>query len=196
MATEEFDRGAKVRRWEKSLENPSAALKQVGLLMVSESQRAFRDQKFGGKAWRERSTPNVFGILADFAAGKSKPPGRRFEGRPAGRDTGALASSISYKLVSADTVEVGSNLPYAGKIHAGGKTESAKITESVQQSLWRWLKGSGKAYRKRLGWLLNKKFRDQTLTATLPARPFVGLTKQTKQDVKRVIGAVLMEAKG
>lgn len=196
MAEGEFDRGAKVRRWEKALENPHAALKQIGLLMVSESQRAFRDQKFGGKTWKERRNPNVFGIIADFAAGKSKPPARRFESRPAGRDTGALASSIAYKIVSADTVEVGSNLAYAGKIHAGGKTESEKITKSVQESIWRWLKGSGKAYKKRLGWLLNPKFTDKTLTANLPARPFVGLTKQTQKDVRRVIGAVLMEAKG
>jgi hypothetical protein len=79
--------------------------------MVAESQQSFRDQRFGSDAWEPRAPVNVFAIIADFHAGKKSPPQRRFESRPALRDTGRLAQSISWKLVGTDVVEVGSNLP-------------------------------------------------------------------------------------
>lgn len=84
--TEEFEKGAKIERIESKLANPEVALRQVGALMVAESQRAFRDQKFGEKAWDARKGKiNVFGIIADFYEGKKSPPARRFESRPASR---------------------------------------------------------------------------------------------------------------
>ncbi len=191
----EFERGAKIERWERKLENPTDALKQIGALMVAESQRAFKLQRFGREKWKERSTPNVFGIIADFHAGKKKPPARRFESRPALRDTGALARSIAFKLAGAKVVEVGSVLPYAGTLHHGGEVESKPITETVQTALWKWLKGPGKEHKSTLGWLLNKKFTGQKLTTTVPKRPIVGITKQTIADVREAVRVKIMEVK-
>lgn len=193
--SEEIEKGAKIERWENNLDNPSAALKQVGILMTAESQRAFKEQKLGDKAWEPRAPVNVFGILADFAAGKKEPPARRFEQRPALRDTGRLAASISYKLQGTNIVEVGSNLPYAGVHQHGGPVKSETITPDVRRLLWGWLKGKGRKWRGRLGWLLNKKFEGKQLEGKVPARPIVAITKQTIEDVKEVVGVKIMEAR-
>lgn len=188
-----FDKGAKIERWEEHLRSPTDALKQIGTIMVAESQEAFRDQKLGDKPWDARAPVNVFGIIADFHAGK-KPPARRFESRPALKDTGRLAASIAHKLVGTDVVEVGSNLPYAAVQHHGGEVESLPINEQVRTALAAWLKGAGKQHKKALGWLLNKKFKGQKLKQKVPARPFVAITKQTLEDVREIVGVKIMEA--
>lgn len=189
-----FEQGAKLRRWEKRIENPEVALKQIGAMMVAESQDAFKAQKFGKTAWKPRAVPNVYGLIADFAGGAKQPKPRRFESRPALRDTGRLASSINFR-VSGKVVEVGSNLPYAGTMHAGGSTTSETITKAVQEAIHRWLKNSGSRWKTRLGWLLNKKFTGAKLEGKVPARPFVGVTRQTIADVKEVVGVKIFEVK-
>jgi phage gpG-like protein len=191
---ETFKPGAKIARWERNLENPSAALKAIGALMVAESQGAFKAQRFGGDVWRARGPVNVFGIIADFHAGKRAPAQRRFQTRPALQDTGRLRMSIAFQ-VSGDTVAVGSNLPYAAVHQEGGKSTSAPITEKVQQALWRWLKKQGSDLKAKLGFLLNKKYTGQTLEMTVPKRPFVGITRQTLRDVKEAVGVHIMEVR-
>jgi phage gpG-like protein len=91
-------------------------------------------------------------------------------------------------------VEVGSNLPYAGIHHSGGESESLPITQDVQERLWDWLRNKGAELKKRLGWLLNAKFRDQTLKMQVPERPIVGITAQTIADVREVVCVEIMEA--
>lgn len=192
MTRATFDKGAKMERWEKNLENPRGALKQIGVLVTAESQRAFRDQQHGRDKWAPRSDVNVFGIIADFSKG-STPPARRFERRPALRDTGRLSASIAYKVLGVKAVEIGTNLPYAGVQQYGGTVESEKITEALQRALWKWLKPKSADLKARLGWLLNKKYRGETLKMEVPARPFVGITKDTREDVREVLGREIME---
>lgn len=194
MARVTFSKGAKVARIEQKLENPADALKQIGALMVAESQRAFKKQSHGGKPWEPRAPVNVFGIIADFHAGRQKPPQRRFERRPALRDTGRLSASINFR-VSGKTVEVGSNLPYAHVHNQGGEVESKPINSEVRSALYDWLKTQKLAMRRRLGWLLNKKFRDQKLKMNVPARRFVAITKRTRETVRRAVGVEIMEIK-
>lgn len=194
MTRAAFEPGAKIERLGQNLGRPTAALKQIGALMVAESQQAFRDQRLGKHEWPARSVPNVMGIIADFASGKRAPPARRFEDRPALRDTGRLAASIAFRLVGADSVEVGSSLPYADTHQRGGRSESATITEQVQRLLGRWLGSQGAEMRQRLGWLMNEKFRGTKLTADVPKRPFVGVTDDTIKAVQLVVGAKIMEA--
>jgi phage gpG-like protein len=188
-----FDEGDKARRMKRALENPSVALKQIGILMVAESQSAFSAQRLDKKVWRERAPVNVFGILADMEAGRP-PPARRFEQRPALRDTGRLSSSIAFQVRS-PVVEVGTDLPYASVHQFGGETTSSAITPQIRRRLWEWLKDQSRTLRRQLGWLLNNKFKGQTLTAKVPARPFVGITGKTEKTVRRVIGVEIMEAK-
>jgi len=193
MATAGFRKGAKITRWERALANPAAALKQIGALMVAESQAAFKLQRFGRTAWAPRARVNVFGILADMKKG-STPPNRRFQRRPALRDTGRLAASIAFS-VSGKTVTVGSNLPYAAAHHLGEEVESEEITEEIQTKLWEWLKGESAQRRRQLGWLLNQKFRGTRLTMQLPKRPIVGITKQTIDDVREAVGVEIFEVR-
>lgn len=193
MAGGEFDKGAKIRRIERKLENPEKALRMVGAMMVAESQQAFKDQRFGKATWEPRGPINILGIIADFHAGK-RPPQRRFEPRPALRDTGRLAQSITFRIVGGDSVEVGSNLPYASVHQYGGETESKPINETVRKGLESWFKGAGSKYRKALGWLLAKKFKDQTIKSRIHPRPFVGITQQTVDDVREIVAVQVLEA--
>lgn len=190
---DQYDEGAKIRRWRVNLESPTKVLEQIGEMMVSESQRAFKKQRFGRDRWKRRAPINVYGIIADFAAkGRRAPPARRFETRPALVDTGRLRGSIA-KEVSGQTVTVGSNLPYAAVLHSGGPISSKKITPEVQKKLGKWLKGKGSKFKTALGWLLNKKWTNKKLEGEVDARPFVGLTKQTRADIKTLVGVHVME---
>lgn len=184
---DQFDEGDRFRRMLGNVEDPAPILKQVGALMQSESQAAFKAQKHGKKGWSGRTVPNVYGIIADLHGTASVPPKRRFEPRPALRDTGRLGSTIAFELIGKKAVEVGSNLPYAGVHNEGGPIESLPINETVQEKLGKWLKGPGKIWKSSLGFLLNKKFTNQTLKGTVEARPFVGLTKQSIADINEVV---------
>jgi len=188
-----FDEGDRIRRFGKNLDDPKVALKQIGAMMVAESQLAFKAQKLGKEKWDARAPINVYGIISDFHGGKSKPPERRFERRPALRDTGRLAASIAFNVISKTTVEVGSNLPYAGVHQEGGPIESKPITKAVQEKLGDWLKGNGSAYKKALGFLLNRKLTGETRKGKVVARPFVGVTKQTIEDVLEIVGVKILE---
>ena len=192
MSRVTFEPGAKLKRIGNKLVDPSKALKQIGVMMVAESQASFKAQRFGQKAWRERGKVNVFGIIADFAQGRRKPPARRFETRPALRDTGRLANSIAFQ-VKGTIVEVGTNVPYASLHNFGGISKSEKISDTVRQNLWAWLKKQNNELKGRLGWLLNRKFKDQQLEQKVPKRQFVGVTFQTRKAIQKTIGVDIME---
>lgn len=192
----EVQKGAKVEAIEHAIVDVGPALKRIGALMVSESQSAFRDQKFGSTAWKPRRVPNVFGILQDFADGRREPPARRFEARPVLMDTGRLRQSIAWRLMaSGDVVEVGSNLPYAATHHRGGEIESATITQQMQSAIWAWLKSGGRDHKRRLGWLLNRKFTGKKLTGKVSARPIVGITRDTIEAARQMLGVHVAEAR-
>lgn len=194
MAQSNFDRGAKIRRWERNLSDPTTALNQIGFLMVAESQQAFVDQGFGKTKWRPRGEVNVPGIIADFAGGRKNPPQRRFETRPALIDRGetGLKGSIAHKVEN-DTVIVGSNLPYAAIHQTGGESETETITTKVQEMLATFLNGRGAQYSEQLGFLLSEKLTGKRLKTSVPARPFLGITEQTIADIRDAIGVEIME---
>jgi phage gpG-like protein len=192
MARATFEQGAKLKRIGSKLVDPSKALKQIGVMMVAESQASFKAQRFGQKAWRERGKVNVFGIIADFAQGRRKPPARRFQTRPALRDTGRLANSMAFQ-VKGKIVEVGTNVPYASLHNFGGVSKSEKISGTVRKNLWAWLKKQNNELKGRLGWLLNRKFKDQQLEQKVPKRQFVGVTLQTRKAIQKTVGVEIME---
>ena len=142
---ESFDEGTRLRALRGALADPRFVLTGIGALMVKEGQKAFREQRLGNVVWKSRGetgmNPNWPGIIGDFARGAASPPARRFQDRPALVDNGALWNSLSFRLVSRDTVEAGSRLPYAGVLHGGGESQSPTITLTVRQRLWKWIKG-------------------------------------------------------
>ena len=184
-----FDKGGKMRRLEEELIRPDAPLKQVGAMLTARAQLSFKEQKLGEHQWAARKVPNVFGIVADFAAGK-QPPARRFEARPALIDKGAtgLRGSITWRPLPPDAVEVGTVLPYAKTQQEGGDVQSARITSDMQKRIGEWLRRKGKDWRAELGWLCNKKFTGKTLKGKVPPRPFVGITPEDVQDVAEIVG--------
>lgn len=193
MPKKEFEPGRKYRRIKGVLDDPRPILTKIGVIMVAESQEAFVKQQFGEDVWRPRRVPNLFGILNDIANNKT-PPKRRFDARPALKDTGDMARKIDKRLIGNFVVEVGSNQPYAALMHHGGTSKSVVLSDRVRAALWAWLKKGGRKYRKELGWVLNRKFRGKQLTAEIPPRPFVGLTRQTIADVHEIVGVTIREA--
>ena len=117
-----YDVGARVRGIAALLAKPETLLKQFGALIVLRGQKAFKDQRRGSFAWKERAAPNVPGILSDIRRG-ANPPKRRFEPRPAVVDTGHLAGSIAARVTGAKTVEVGTVVPYASVQQFGGEVD-------------------------------------------------------------------------
>lgn len=200
---------------------PAQILTRVGAIMKARQTKAFHDQRRGNTAWPERAVPNIPGILADLSVGR-RPPARRWEPRKAGIDTGALWKSIDFRVLGRDEVEIGSVLPYAGKIHAGGPSESVTITETVRQNLYRYLYGSkskGIRYSKkvknpepgeasmagfdvvratakrRLGFLFNAKFAGKRLKFNLPARPFATLEDDDVEAILELVGVEVSRAR-
>lgn len=182
-----FDEGDKVRRWIRDLDKPERALKQIGVLMVAESQASFKRQTFGRKKWDARAPINVYGLIADFSLPKT-PPGRRFDDRPALMDTGQMRATLDYDFLGAKEIEVGSNLGHSGVLNFGGPIESKPITETVQRRISRWLKTQTDTIRTKLSWLTSPEMTGKTLKGEVAPRPFVGLSDQTVLDIIEVLG--------
>lgn len=186
--------GEALVRFKRALDrNPAGLLRQIGMILLEDSQRAFDEQRFGDKAWPERyprqkpPRVNVAGIVADFAAGRKTPPKRRFQPRPAGLDTGMLRRSLqsASKAIrpQAWSVFVGTTVPYAGKFHAGGKSRQT-VTSTVKKLLAAFLrKKKNRIYGQRLGFL----FRRSALETKSPARPIVGVTARAEKRINLLI---------
>lgn len=192
----EFDKGKKLGRIEANLANPEPVMRVIGALVVSESERAFEDQRHDGRRWSARAVPNVYGIIADLAGPASAPAGRRFDSRPALVDTGRLRSSIDSDVVNnGRTAVIGTTVDYAAVHQFGGRIESETISATVQQKLGRWLRGQGAQFRNRLAFLLSPSLLGKKLQGTVEARPFLGLTDRTIAQAHRAIGVEIFEVK-
>jgi len=201
----------------KALEEPTRTLKSIGDLLSAAAQKAFKDQKFGSQSWEPRypnqSEPfiNIAGAVQDLSKGPNIKP-RRFDRRPALKDTGVLSNSLdsnkSVTLKGQYTVEVGTTVPYASTMMFGGESRQA-ITDSirsnfvkVQKRMSGSLKREGKKLAKGTGSAekvvgaakkltaisrLNSVMqRDVLVTKAFP-RPFLGITDEIANKITRVI---------
>lgn len=185
-----------VGRLVETLERPAPLLAAWGALLVSESQRAFRDQRFGEFAWparyEGRKDPflNLAAALAEWNRG-GKPRARHFQRRPAliGQGGTGLRGSIASRVVGTDTVEVGSELPYASLHQRGGGT-SMPITATAKKAVAKWLRTKrGAPFRDSIGFL----FRRDTLNTFLHRRPFVGITDRGQDRVRAALETFVVE---
>ena len=164
--------------------------RQIAALLQASSQRAFVDQRFGTEVWPPRypnqdGAPfaNVAGIVADFNRGMNA-PGRRFENRPALRDTGEMMNRLrgSAAVVFGDfEVTVKSDVPYADKHQTGGKS-SQPVSPQAKTILAKLLKKRPEL-RSRLGFL----FSLDELETEVNKRPFIGVTEETKPKIVRTV---------
>lgn len=194
--------------------DPDRLLLRIGTVMLAGSQAAFANQRFGAVVWPERypNQPageklNLAGAVSDLATGP-RIKSRRYDARPAGRDTGDLMGRLTAQ-VRGGLLEVGSDLPYATRFHAGGESRIT-ITPQIKRNLGILLKAkrreagreanrraragqlSGRGPRggtpktleeRRLGFL----FTVGELVTKSPARPFAGITREMVGDIESVI---------
>lgn len=147
-----FVEGTRFAALRGALERPAERiLPGIGAMLVAETQKAFREERFGVVRWKSRGdtgmNPNWPGILSDFARGKT-PPERRFQDRPVLRDNNLLARSFAWRVIGQNTVEEGTMLGYADVLHTGGESKATTITKAIQTRLWEWMKKLGGAEKR------------------------------------------------
>ena len=135
---------------EGALKDPSALMKEIGILLLIQAQRSFKDQGLGDIRWKPRypnqkpPVINIAGSLQDLNKGTT-PKAHRFQRRPALMDTDALYMSVARdasganRLMGTHVVQVGSVLPYAGTMQWGGKS-SQPVTDTAKKTLAKWMK--------------------------------------------------------
>jgi phage gpG-like protein len=164
-----------------NLEDAQPLLRGIGSYLVSQTVRGFAQQGRNGRnEWLPRSVPNRFGAISDLNKGP-RIKSRRFEGRPALRDTGKLAQSITY-VVTGHAVFVGSNLSYAKTQQEGGPI-SATLTGRGQENLRKWLGSSDAAQHEDSVPALAKLLADPTLNSKAMARRFVVITDKDRKAI-------------
>jgi phage gpG-like protein len=168
--------------------NLRPVLTRIGATMLSASQMAFQEQKYGGENWPARYESNwrginVAGALSDLL--RDRPiKARRFDQRPALVDTGNLRNSLTFAIKSDTAVEVGTVVKYAAT-HQFGMESVQPVTEVARKRLVkeyrRFKKMGGGKFKaiKTLGFLHSV----DTLRTQIAARPFVGLYPDLKRDI-------------
>lgn len=174
-----------------ALKDKRGLLEKIGVLMEEESQQAFQRQRLGDFAWEPRypnqGDPfiNVAGAVDDFARGSVRPRSRRFQRRPALRDTGQLQRSIRSRVSGDDKVEVGTNLPYAAN-HQFGLVSTQTVDKSTKQRIAAWLlTDQGREYRPKMVFLLNPN--TNALQTETVQRPFLGVTTTLEADIAETV---------
>lgn len=193
-------------RLKEELDDPRDVLKQIGILLVTQTRMAFINQgPPGGGNWLKRypsqSSPklNVAGALGDFANGASEPQAMRFQDSPVLRNTGKLQGEWNtsnpadrttvknrYTVVVGTSPQVAS---YAGRMQYGGKS-SMDITEGAKTNLGEYLKGNSdnvETVREKMGWMLNKKNNPTKLVTDVVPRTFLEIVPATERKIKQVV---------
>lgn len=194
---------------EALLREPDRVLEIVGHVAMARARRCFSDQRApDGTPWPPRypgqdSDPlNVAGALADLASGPRIKP-RRYDQRPAGRDTGDLLGRLTFQVAGGE-LQVGSDVPYAERFHAGGESTQV-IDTTIRRNLAQLLRTKRRAAKRRMRDFpgvritptveqrrLGPVFSTRYWTTTSPARPFVGLNDTDGAE----IGAEITRAAG
>jgi len=179
----EVVKGSRIRLIENRLADPTVILKRIGVLATSRSQRRIKDQEdIYGKTWPPRMTPDIPGILRDMETGSRIKPSRLVSG-DALKDTGRLWQSISWQVISRDTVEIGTNIPYAS-LHQFGIPHAVPVSSAAKMNLSAWLSTTvGLPFRPMFEWLL---FVDE-FEITPIQREFIGLSDQDVADIQAMI---------
>lgn len=182
-----------VVKLKRALQNPRAALGEIGVILQRTSERAFVDQALGTIAWDEpyggrEPFVNVASALKAFNEGRRQPPPRSFRKR-ALEQSGDLSRSIAFDVVDDRTVVVGSSKLYAGLQQRGGRSE-VRITKAGQKGLAKWLNTKrGAKYEPVLGGFVKR----QRHQIRVRPRPFIGITDEARADIVAVVEKAIAE---
>ena len=194
-------------RLREELDDPKDVLKQIGILLVKQTQRAFTNQRSpGGKPWLERYPGqkgpklNVAGALSDFNKGATNLGSMRFKGRPALLNTGKLKSEWNSTIKSKYVVVVGTSkevAPYASKMQEG-IASTQDITSTGKKAIAAFIKENkknkkGKAVSEQMGWMLNKYTKPTKLKTKPVARVFLEIVPETERGIKRKVEQVIKD---
>lgn len=182
-----WDPGEYLKRLDDTLGDPGELLDIIGLHAVAHSGESFDREEWDGDKWQDKPTPNWAGIINDLMDGRNEPLAARLARTKTLHDTGNLAKSITFDRIGTFQVEIGSNLPYSGKLQWGGEGQIGPWDRDVRRRLWLWMKKQAKSVIKELGWMLNKKWLDEPVRFTHPERPFVGITPDLQRQITRDI---------
>jgi len=183
-----------------ALEHPEPLLQRWGAILVSDSQRSFREQQFGSIRWPERyegkgTKPFVnLATALDHMNRGSPPKKRHLQRRPALIDEGGtgLRGSITSRVIGSDTIEVGSVSKHAS-LHQSGGVDDQPVTLTAKKTLVKWLKtATGKPYRKAMGFL----FRREVLSTQVYQRPFIGVSERAEGQIRNSLERYVAEAAG
>lgn len=188
-----IDWGSRFEALERVVGAPRRALNQIGAIMAQRSRTGFDDQG-RDQRWPERAVPNIPGILRDYHMGKSKPPARRFQSRPALKDEGTLEKAVNFQVYE-KRVEIGVHGPakeYVDIHQFGGETETEPVTPGFKKWLTRWLNTSdGRPWTRPLVWLLYDSV-EGPIQWNVMARPIFVLTPQDVADVAEMTGVEIV----
>lgn len=193
-------------QYDQLLADPARVMGVIGEIAVARSKRSFKDQTSpDGEPWPHRYPNqsadflNIAGAIEDLRSGP-RIKKRRYDRRPAGRDTGNLVNSITF-TVNGTELMVGSNAPYAAKFHFGGSSTQSlggAVRANLKTLLGRQRKRRRRAGRTRQGHMgaasqsegrtieelrLGPLFGRTSWTTTSPPRPFVGLNDADGIDI-------------
>jgi len=211
----------KIKALREQLKNPDAPLisgnglmKQIGILGVAASQKAFRVQALGDIKWEPRypnqKSPkfNIAGALMDWKSGRASPKNNRFQDRPALIDTGSMKDKLSYNVSGPLAVKWGSPQSYAS-LHQEGGEVSIPYDDATAKRIMEWLYKKPPQKKKMFtGVLRTNKVKtglsgttnrndyakhvrplifNRVWEQTIIARPFVGVTLELELDINRTI---------
>ena len=219
---------AKIDKLREQLKDPSAPLadgkplmKQIGILGVAASQKAFRMQALGDIKWERRypkqAPPkfNIAGALMDWKGGRANPKPNRFQDRPALIDTGTMKDKLSYTVSGPLAVKWGSPQEYAA-LHQEGGEVTIPYDDATAKRISEWLykkapqKGkmftgvlrtnrqptghSGTKKRNEYAKHVRPLINSRVWEQNIIARPFVGVTLELELDINRTIKAFFEKA--
>ena len=160
---------------EDRLDNPKLAMEAIGHILIAAAQKAFEDQKFGSFKWPPQyeggTAPwiHIAGVASDLSKGESV-KSTRFAPVDALKDSQDLWRSIDVRTVA----------------HQWGKTAVQPVTGRMKEGLanaWRDADGDNKkALGKMWHW-----FRKDAITTRIRQRPFLGITDEIEDDIRRTV---------
>lgn len=203
------------------LANGKPLMKQIGILGVAASQKAFRMQALGDIKWEPRypkqAPPkfNIAGALMDWKSGRANPKPNRFQDRPALFDTGTMKDKLSYTVSGPLAVKWGSPQEYAA-LHQEGGEVTIPYDDATAKRISEWLykkapqKGkmftgvlrtnrqptghSGTKKRNEYAKHVRPLINSRVWEQNIIARPFVGVTLELELDINRTIKAFFEKA--
>ena len=181
------------------INNLGPVLKEIGKKMEIESHRSFKAQKFGDIDWPPRyggipfpAKINYAGALQDLTDGP-KVKDRRFNDRPALRDSGLLSKSVQSQVLDRVRVRVGVTGPAA--LYAGNQQWGLESTQDIPgDAIEKLDKQIGKERNEErldgLHALRSRLVRDgSVLTTKVQQRPFLGVTDEMQAEIPRILSA-------